>query len=278
MRFALHFLLLSACVGDSSPGSPDANGDGTSPVDSGVDQSVPDTGSDGPATLPALADLQLWLRADQGVSGSSPSTWTDMSGKGNDAVAIADAGTANPELKATYFPNGMPAVLFSAGAQLMHVPGSPAFDDFSKGITFFAVAIPVTTAIGMWLNFDGTSANRFGFGQGPAGCLVVVGTAPDYNVSTVPDPANEPHLYAATIDPTANISFFRDGAAVGTSTSSVALARVPRNQNTVGGTQASGPAVTTAVALGELLFYTHALTPGERTEVESYLKSRWATP
>jgi len=87
-----------------------------------------------------------------------------MSGKGNDAVAYADAGTANPELKATYFPNGMPAVLFSAGAQLMHVPGSPAFDDFTKGITF------------------------------------------------------------------------------------------------------------------ELLFYTHALTPGERTKVESYLKSRWATP
>jgi hypothetical protein len=276
MRLGVAALLLTACVGDAS--SPvDAAADGTMPVDSGVDQSVSDAGSDAPATLPTIADLQLWLRADQGVSTSSPFTWTDMSGKTNDAVAATDAG-ANPELKSNYFPNGMPAVLFTSGAALMHLPGTPAFDDFSKGITFFAVVIPVTTVIGMWLNFDGVSPNRFGFGQAPSGCVLVVGSTPNYYASTVPDPANEAHLWAATVDASKNISFFRDGTAVGTATSSVALANVARNQNTIGGTQASAPAVTTSAALGEILFYTHALTPGERTTVESYLKSRWGTP
>jgi hypothetical protein len=276
MRLVVGLLVLTSCVGDSS--SPvDAAADSTSPVDSSADQSVSDAGSDAAPTLPTIADLQLWLRADQGVSASSPFTWTDMSGKNNNAIADTDAG-ANPMLKPTYFPNGMPAVLFTSGAELMHLPGTPAFDDFSQGITFFAVVIPVTTVIGMWMNFDGESANRFGLGQGPDGGLLVFGATPDFSTSTIADPANEAHLWAATVDAAKNISFFRDGAPVGTSTSTVAPANTPRNQNTIGGTQATGPAVTTSAALGELLFYTHALTPGERTQVESYLKARWATP
>ncbi len=85
-----------------------------------------------------LSGLQLWLKADAGVTtstGNSIATWADQSGSGN------NAGQANPSLQPLYvdnFQNGKPAIYFN-NVPYMIVPDSATLRGMA-GLTAFIVA------------------------------------------------------------------------------------------------------------------------------------------
>lgn len=275
----------SACVGDTPTQTPpDATADVVVPVDSGMDSTASDGGTDAPAgdagvTLPVTAALKLWLRADIGVTKGPPFTWADQSPLGNDALRGLDAGVAGfPARTLNYFPNGMPAMVFTTEPQVLTLPEPPAFSDATPGVSFFIVAQPTTTAVGLWLNIgNATNANRIGFGQGATNFFVALGTTVHAASGAAgTSPANQVHLYEVTITGAGAISFYRDGQTAGTAIGA-ALTLSARTPNTIGGGIGS-TLVTAPCALGEIIVYARPVTPGERTDVEAYLKARWATP
>lgn len=280
----------AACVGDapagssdSGPDSPSAGQDATTdapPSDAGV---VIDTGSDaeaGVVKLPVATPPKLWLRADIGVSKGPQWVWADQSPNKLDAVSLPDAGPNGiPTRPSNYFPNGMPAVVFATEPQILQLPDAPAFNDFTNGISIFVVAIPTASSAGAWLNLGNPQGvNRIGFGQGAAQFFVATGL--DIKAAVGANgacPANQAHLFEATIDAQKTISFYRDGQTAGTATATNAPGSVVRVPNTVGG----GIGVTIATvpaALGEIVVYAKVVTPGERTDLEAYFKARWGTP
>ncbi len=67
---------------------------------------------------PTTADLSLWLKADSGLAADG-STWTDQSGNGHDATAVA--GQAPAVISGGL--NGLPVAQFN-GAQRMTIAGT----------------------------------------------------------------------------------------------------------------------------------------------------------
>src|SRR5262249_48717337 len=88
-----------------------------------------------PPPIP-LDGLELWLRADQGVTQSdgSVSIWRDFSGKKRDALQTAV--NARPKLRTNAL-GGKPALVFDGADDYFKVPTIDA--DFSGGTSIFVV-------------------------------------------------------------------------------------------------------------------------------------------
>ncbi len=82
-----------------------------------------------PSEVPT-ANLQLWLRADSGVTlnGSTVSRWADLSGNGHDAVQAT--ASRQPSLVAGRL-NGMPVVSFDGVNDKLGFTGSTLMTQFS---------------------------------------------------------------------------------------------------------------------------------------------------
>jgi hypothetical protein len=286
---------LAACVGDAvTPApTPDAGADTSTNDASGADVTTDgpvdavsgDAGADAGPVLPVTGSLKLWFKPELGVSKGPPFTWEDQSPNKLDAKTLTDAGvSAYPSRPVSYFPNGRPAMVFATEPQLLTLPDSQLINDLTTGLSFFVVAIPTSAAQGSWLSFGyTTSSNRIGIGQngGSSNTLfAVAGTSTPVPAATPAGATtpNEPHLYEVTITPTGNVSFYRDGQTAGTGTG-LTLTSSARSGGTIGGGRTSGNVINTCpVAFGEILVYGKVVTPSERTDIEAYLKARWATP
>jgi fibronectin type 3 domain-containing protein len=115
-----------------------------------------------PEGLPAQG-LLLFLSADTlGLGNGSPvSSWSDGSGRGNDATA-----SGGPVFSASGF-NGQPAVVFDGVNDHFTLPAG--FSDFTSGMSLFVVAEPTTLQSGFKLVVLGNSGGLDSMGLGRAG-------------------------------------------------------------------------------------------------------------
>jgi len=298
MRFSLLAVALApsyvimACVGDTPEVTPG--------VDSGTDAAIAsDTGNgatadastdaatspdaDGGVALPSVGSLKLWFRADVGLSTTGAGvTWPDQGPFMVHAVAAADAGTSGyPTNKVNYFPNGMPAVAFDADPQLLRMPASPQFSDLTTGLSIFIAGIPTASKAGQWISFGAsTSSNRVTLGQNGNVIQVALGaTVYTANGPNALVPVNEHHVFAATIRGSGgadSIAFYRDDKAAGVA-NGTALKDENRALSTLGGSEGGGAINTAPIGIGEVLVYGKVVSPGERSDIEAYLKARWGT-
>ncbi len=92
-------------------------------------------------TEPPRQNLQLWLRADAGVTANANgavTAWADQSGQGNHA-AQANANQA-PRLVESAL-NGKPVVRFEGGTRYLDVPNSPGVSFIGDLSTFFVIKL-----------------------------------------------------------------------------------------------------------------------------------------
>src|SRR5262245_41038531 len=96
----------------------------------------------GPGEVPKKG-LLLWLRADTGIDAPEGRVdhWLDQSGHGNDAVAFDDASRPTVQPMGLH---GMPAIDFDGLDDFLVLPSG--FDDFSLGLSMFAVVVSTTDA------------------------------------------------------------------------------------------------------------------------------------
>jgi hypothetical protein len=96
------------------------------------------TGAAAPSS-PVTSGLQLWLKADAGVSTNSSGTvtnWADQSGNGNDA---AQDDSTNAPLLVTNEVNGKPVLRFEGSPIYMTVQPSASINTLAGDVTTFAV-------------------------------------------------------------------------------------------------------------------------------------------
>jgi hypothetical protein len=121
-------------------------------AESGTDSSddAPVTTDTGPFDANYYGNLELWLKADDGVDstdGGGVTTWADRSLKKRQAAvpAVASPFRATCQSGPTFVPSalhGLPMVRFDGYTQCLQVDG--AFANFTSGLTFFAVFQPET--------------------------------------------------------------------------------------------------------------------------------------
>lgn len=90
--------------------------------------------------LPVTKGLQLWLKADAGISIANSNiitSWTDQSGLGNHAIAPADLSMA-PVIQPNAL-NGKPSVRFDGDTHYLDVANSPSISGFTQDVTILTL-------------------------------------------------------------------------------------------------------------------------------------------
>jgi len=94
-------------------------------------------------TLPVTAGLQLWLKADAGITTNSTglvTKWADQSGKGNDAVQSPTNGVAAPKLVANSL-NGKPTLRYDGSKMCLDVANSASIAALTEDVTILALVL-----------------------------------------------------------------------------------------------------------------------------------------
>ena len=230
--------------------------------------------------LSVTAGLQLWMKADAGVStggGGELSQWADQSGHGNHALAFVGSGPSLT-MAAT---NGKPAIHFDGVNDYLEVPDSNSMSITGDMTTFFVVRMTdFDTFRGVWAKAttnlpapndiytlpgsgvprlyrgDGTDAgsgNLDGLRGLRAGSFELVGimcagTATTHYLSGLPNGTGNINSVNVDLDTPLKIGTRDDFL-----------------------TRLSGD-------LAELLIYNTALSEADRRSVELYLASKYALP
>jgi hypothetical protein len=236
-----------------------------------------------PSVVP-MANMELWYKADVGVTGSGGNVtgWADQSGKGNNATV--GAGTMTLQ---TY--NTHPYVDFTAGCEPVIGGNYPInymkfntistirsvffvyYDSLSAGVDYSGMILGDTTKYDFcgdrgWLASSGSLLNQYcspclregtvrvnGVQVALSGGVPVVPysrTPKYYTFISVPsNTTNTPPGYNLVANTTGNLT----ACDIGTD----------RGQNSLYG------------RLGELIIYSAAQTPAQITQIETYLKNKW---
>jgi len=234
------------------------------------------------ATSPPVpaSGLQLWLRADQGVTSSSGnvSQWVDQ---GPAQESATQTTTGNQPQVVTNVINGEPVIRFNGSSDYMQLP--PGFTNASTGVTAFAVFTPTPSTANYPRIFD------FGNGQSSDNLLLCQypsqATMQFYDVtgtSTVNSLiggnellANTPQEYTAIKNGSTSMSLYRNGTLVGQTTSGLtALNNILRQSNYIGKSNWTGNVLYQG-DMAEILVYNRPLTSGEQEQVEVYLADKY---
>ena len=235
------------------------------------------TGS-APATPPS-GDLNLWLKADAGVTtgaGNAVTAWADQSGQGNDAYQWDPA--AAPLLVAGAV-NGKPALRFAAAPQYLEVADSPTATVTGDLTTFYVVKFDdFGTYRAVWAQTFGNLARPFdcwfapgtgvpnAFRGGAAGYGAVAGTAGV--------PAGHYAIVGLDASGTTLTHYLNDQPnGSGTITAVPEGASVPLRIGTRDDqvTQMKGD-------IAEVLLYARALSASERNNLVLYLAGKYGIP
>lgn len=243
-------------------------------------------GGTGPFTPDKVSGLKLWLKADAGITkdGSNlVSAWADQSGQGNNFSQ--STGGAKPLYTASA-QNGLPAIVFDGSSDYMTSAA------FTLGPwTCFAVCSNnwATPAYGgLWRHDFGPYAGR--------GIITTASTVLGWNASEFVCTGNG---YFDTQSPRAigpwgslsNGTYQLISAGCGASGSFVnvnkaAVTRSVSNASVTPGSFVAAIGTFEATyninfwngGIGELIIYDSVLSSGDIASVETYLKTRWATP
>jgi hypothetical protein len=216
---------------------------------------------------PPAAGLELWLKADAGVTSSAGkvSSWQDQSGRGHHATM--SLASRQPSL-VTGALGGKPVIRFSGAQSLgLATPVQPsAFTVFVVGKN----SMP-TESFSMILGPGGNwPNNQLRWENGTQALFVGTSNALPVVTATVGN-TRVYHRLSASYNGSA-LSVYRDGNLVSTRTF-----------------QTTGPWTLAQVGawystyfmrgdLAEIVMYNRALAAGERSTVEGYLKSKYALP
>jgi hypothetical protein len=219
------------------------------------------------STVPPLAPLSLWLRADAGVTSSASlvSSWGDQSGNGLNA-GMAAAGR-QPSLINNAI-NGKPVIRFS-GAQslaLSRLLSPSRFTFFVAGkntntsSSFSMIFGPGSSSANNQLRWEnGTQALLVGTGNGMPTITATVGNTRVY------------HVLSASYDGS-TLNVYRDGKFVAARAFTLTQ---PWDLYQIGAWY-SDHFMKGDVA--EILFYSSALSESDRGRVDTYLRTKYALP
>jgi hypothetical protein len=227
------------------------------------------TGGAAGVSPPVTADLLLWLRADAGVTETrgTISNWADQSGHHADAVQTDP--NKQPK-RASRGPSSQSAVVFDTD-DFMSLPAG--YDDFSRGISMFAVFDTVTTlpCVDVLELSNGPEIDDITMGRHDGHVHYEV-----FNAALPGDdfPLGTPGLGSVVHGTDGTVQLRLNGGPF-----SVANAELPasvlRLSNVVGRSLYADCGSLDG-GLWELLIYGRALDLDERARVESYLQTRWS--
>ncbi|MEI6646554.1 MAG: autotransporter-associated beta strand repeat-containing protein [bacterium] len=215
---------------------------------------------------PPVAGSVLWLDATKGVTTNSSgkvTSWTDQSGKGNNATG---GTTTGPTLTTI---NGLQALNFTGSQYLSGgiVNGS------SVNLSIFIVHKDTSIVnLAAYLDTPGWTSGSMGIMQGSSKF--------QYSLNPSSDRTGNASLQTTSavldeiIDANGAKSFYLNGTANGTFSDG---ANVTKNMSSFNiGAWSSGTMQRYLNgSIGELLIYTNALSTSDRQVVESYLSAKW---
>ena len=236
---------------------------------------------------PPKSDLVLWLRADSGLAHNG-TTWTDRSGKGHNATAIAGEAPAYVA-KAI---NGLPAAQFSGG-QAMTISGN-----LLTSQQFTIVALVTDTGLNEGLGLRRDIISNWSPSTGPQS--IYFGTVSSQVSKTNLTPvdrirftdaiggstdAKNPEGGEGKI-PTPTTQFVLSGVSNATSatvfvngkTVFTRARKLPKRDETMPwfiGQQGAANVELYIGDIGEILVYNKALSAAELKQVGAYLKGKW---
>jgi hypothetical protein len=257
----------------SFPNPPDADAlpphDALAPLDAPMRSDVmPVDATDAGLSPPVSDGLLLWLRADFGVTEmkGTITNWADQSGHHADAVQTDT--TKQPKF-GPGGTSGQKPVLFDTD-DFMSLPAG--FDDFSQGISMFAVYYtdPAATCIDVLDFSNGTEVDDITLGRHDGHIHYEVlnnGASGDDFPIGVPTLASVVHAPDLSVE-------LRVNAAPFTTANFDLPASVTRLSNVVGRSLYTDCGTVNG-GVSEVLVYGRALGNEERARVESYLASRW---
>ena len=209
-----------------------------------------------------IAGLLLWLKADALAlsDGAAVSSWTDSSGNGRHFTQAT--GTRQPLYKSGII-GGKPVVRFDGTDDLLtHAgvsTGSNSWTAFfvlshSQVAPFGMILIELPSGAGLYLNSDGTMGRADFY----------TGASDIYGTNFV---ANTPHLITCHVN-AGSLQLYLDGVIDGTPSGGVGAV----NYAAMGD---DGVGSILKADLADILVYNSALSTTDRTNVETYLKTKY---
>ena len=230
-----------------------------------------------PASLPALEDLNLWLKPDVGVTKDANalvSVWTDASGHGNNATSRSGS---EPTWTASAI-NGHPVLHFDGAASYLQLPSG--FSDFTQGMTALVVARPTNT--GAWQRFfdigngagvDNLYLARYGTGNDLAYAAFNGGSQATFLSSPGVLTLNACQLLEVVHGTTGTVTTYKNGKQAGQG-GAATINNVVRSSGFIGKSNWSSDALFQG-DIAEVVLFNHTLTDAERQIWESYLNTKY---
>ncbi|HXK20022.1 MAG TPA: hypothetical protein VNG33_19560 [Polyangiaceae bacterium] len=225
----------------------------------------------GPPPVP-VDGLELWFRADEGVTQNAGvvSTWKDLSGKHCDALQTVL--NVRPKLVADALA-GKPALVFDGTDDFLKLPTLDI--DFTSGLSVFVVAQQpsVSTCEGYFEASNGSEIDdiHFGFWQGS---LLFEVDDNWINDTNYPALLNAPQVAVVIQDAQAFAHVRSNSNDVGSG--SVNLAPQLARAQAFLGKSLYGDCTTFEGAMGEVLVYSRPVSDEELLQIEGYLQDKWA--
>jgi hypothetical protein len=223
--------------------------------------------SSSPPSAPPTNALNLWLRADAGVTTSSGlvANWADQSSSGNNAYMTT------PSRQPTFVSgalNGKPVIRFN-GAQSLWLPSPVKPNSFTVFIA--GKNSKPTESFSMILGPGGNNANnQLRWENGSQALFVGTGNNLPIITSSIGN-TRVYHALSAWYDGY-QMKVYRDGNLVSTHSFTTSTTW---DLNQIGAYYSSYFMIGD---VAEILFYTSALSETDRTTVNSYLKGKYALP
>lgn len=221
-------------------------------------------------------NLNLWLRADNGVTGTSPvSAWIDQGGSEDDAILVGDA----PDLDSSEI-NYNPVLNFNGNNDYLEIPGGILGTDAFTDIWIYSVS-QANSLNNSTLLYETAATNELSV-LNPWGSQTYIVSNNRYNTTSGASTDNyNIWTHASSTNATnqsgAKKSVARDGAYLGSGSGSSDLL-VGNNSNLVIGAGWQGGVGTSNnlnSKLAELIIYTEAPTPLEQEQVQTYLALKY---
>jgi len=223
-----------------------------------------------PGDVIPTSGLVLWFDAERGIQsdGDAVVNWINQAGNGIDATQLVTS--YQPTLIESA---GKPALEFDGIDDLLELPAG--FDDFSAGLSAFAVVVPNAVAC----------MPVFQLSNGPETDDISLQTdenlQAEYEVLTaVAESASAlqigvPSQISALHQPPLAATLRVDGVSVGVNTSATLPQKVVRNLNAIGDGQYPGCQNWSGLIF-EIILYDRALPAADLAQIEAYLREKWA--